>query len=135
AAIADEAMGPIYDEAAKRLDKFRSAYQLAVTDYLKSPEIGDITLESGASGSSVLIEAYEDPMVTTVQVAILAEDDTVIESGEATLTSNGIQWEYVLPVDIPEGGKLEVKAYDLPGNVAIMVFDVETSNTDYGQQT
>ncbi len=116
AAIADEVLGPIYSEAAQRLEKFRSSYQLAVTDYLKAPEIGEISFDTTTSGAPVLIEAFEDPQVSKVQVSILADDDSIIESGEALLTSNGIQWEYVLPVDIPEGGKLEIKAYDIPGN-------------------
>jgi hypothetical protein len=73
-AIADELMGPIYAEAVSRLEKFRSAYQLAVTDYLRPPEIGNIIVDSASSGSIILIEAFEDPLVAKVHVAILTED-------------------------------------------------------------
>lgn len=135
AAIQDEVMGPIYTEAAQGSDKYRSAYQLAVTDYLKSPQIGNILLDSAISGSPVLIGAFEDPLVAKLEVAILAEDGTTVGSGEALLTSNGIQWEYVLPADIPEGGQLLVKAYDLPSNVASMSFDVASLNSGYDKQT
>lgn len=130
-AIADETLGPIYSDVASRLSKFSSAYQLALTDYLKSPEIGDIWIESGAKDAKILVEAFEDPQLAKVEVAILAEDDSVVQKGEATLTSNGIQWEFILPIDIPEGGKIEVRAYDLPGNESIKFFDVEpTANTN-----
>lgn len=124
-AISDEVLGPIYENATQRLTKFNSAYQLALTDYLKLPEIGDISITSGASGSTVLVEAFKDPQLVKVEVAILAANDSVIETGEATPTSNGIQWQFELPVDIPEGGKIEVKAYDLPGNVESKTFDVQ----------
>ncbi|WP_258102298.1 hypothetical protein [Marinoscillum pacificum] len=124
-AIKDPILGPIYESAVKRLSKFNSAYQLALTDYLKTPEIGDISIASITSGSMVLVEAFKDPELNKVEVAILAKNKSVIAAGEATPTINGIQWEFELPVDIPEGGKLEVKAFDLPGNVETKTFDVE----------
>lgn len=122
AAVTDAVLGPIYAEATKRLSRFRNAYQMAITDYLKSPEIGEILLASGISGSEVLIEAFEDPKLAKVEVAILDANEAVVSTEEATLTSNGIQWRYVLPQDIPENGSLEVRAYDLPGNVATKSF-------------
>ncbi len=121
-AIQDDVLGPIYSTAVTRIPKYSNPYVLAVTDYLKSPEIGDLLLESGASGSTLLVESYEQPQVAKVVVDILTEDELVISSGEATLTDNGIQWEFVLTQDIPEGGSILVKAYDLPGNVTAKAF-------------
>jgi len=123
-AIQDDVLGPIYAEAATRMIRYQNAYTLAITDYLKAPEIGDIHLESGVSGSTLLVEAYEQPQVAKVVVDILAENERVVTSGEASLTDNGIQWAFVLTQDIPEGGSILVKAYDLPGNVTSKVYTV-----------
>lgn len=122
AAIADEVLGPIYAAITSRLAKYTSAYLAAVTDYLRLPEIGAITLATGVSGSPLLVEALKDSPLAKVEVAILGADERVVTSGEAVLTANGIQWEYVLPQDIPEGGSVEVRAYDLPGNVSTKSF-------------
>ncbi|MEQ8881161.1 MAG: hypothetical protein RLQ12_16070 [Cyclobacteriaceae bacterium] len=123
-AIADEVLGPIYAAAVARMPRFSSAYTLAVTDYLKAPEIGDIVLPSGASGSQGLVEAYEEPQLAKVAFDIIGEDESVISSGEATPTDNGIQWEFTLTQDIPEGGSIRIRAYDLPGNVSTKSFTV-----------
>ncbi len=123
-AIADDVLGPIYSAATARLARIKSAYILAVTDYLRAPEIGDIILPGGAAGSQVLVEAYEDPHLAKVAFDIIGEDESVIASGEATPTDNGIQWEFTLTHDIPEGGSIVVRAYDLPGNVSTKSFTV-----------
>ncbi len=124
-AIQDDVLGPIYAEAAARMIRYQNAYTLAITDYLKAPEIGDILLESGASGNTLIVEAYEQPQVAKVVVDILTEDEQVLTTGKATLTDNGIQWKFVLTQDIPEGGSVLVKAYDLPGNVTSKSFTIE----------
>ena len=123
-AIADDVLGPIYAAGADRMKRYQNAYTLAVTDYLRAPEIGDIILESGASGSTMLVEAYEQPQLAKVMVDILAEDESLVASGEATVTDNGIQWEFTLTQDIPEGGAIRIRAYDLPGNVSTKSFAV-----------
>ena len=123
-AIQDEVLGPIYSAAVSRIPRFSNPYVLAVTDYMKAPEIGDILLESGACGNTLIAEAYEQPQVAKVVVDILTEDEQVLTTGEALLTDNGIQWEFVLTQDIPEGGSVLVKAYDLPGNVARKAYSV-----------
>ncbi len=123
-AIADDVLGPIYAAASARIAKIRSAYILAMSDYLRAPEIGDILMESGAAGSTMLVEAYEQPQLAKVMVDILAEDESIVTSGEATITDNGIQWAFTLTADIPEGGSIRVRAYDLPGNVSTKSFTV-----------
>jgi len=133
--VEDKTLGPIYTEAAQRLKRFKSTYQLALTDYLKAPEIGDITIESGLKDSPILVEAFEDPKLAKVEISILANDDSVTESGEAELSENGIQWRYVLQNDIPEGGKVAVKAFDLPGNESDKTFEVGTQTTNNATDT
>ena len=123
-AIADDLLGPIYAEAATRLNRVNSAYHLALTDYLKSPEIGDLDLTGSMAGHPILVEAYEDPKLDKVEVTILDGTEAEVAVGEAMLTVNGIQWEYVLPTAIPDEGKIVVRAYDLPGNVSTKVFDL-----------
>ncbi|XOV92237.1 MAG: hypothetical protein ACFHWX_18760 [Bacteroidota bacterium] len=123
-AIADDVLGPIYAAGVARIPNHNNAYILAMTDYLRAPEIGDLILPSGASGTRVLVEAYEDPQLSRVEFDIISEDERVISSGEATLTDNGIQWEFTLTRNIPEGGSIQVRAYDLPGNVSTKSFTV-----------
>ena len=127
-AVADATLGPIYEEATSRITRITSPFQMAVTDYLKAPEIGELDYSSGTAGSPVLVEAIKDPGLDKVEIAILDGDDVVQSVGEAILTSNGIQWEYILPADIPADGKLEVRVYDLPGHVTKKVFDTPMSN-------
>ena len=124
AALDDERLGPIYTEAASRLSSYNSAYQLALTDYLRSPEVGDLSFVSGSSGNSLLVEAFEDPMINSVTFRILNEDEEIVEEGEATITMNGIQWEYVLQNEIPEGAKVSVVVTDLPGNISNQTFEL-----------
>ncbi len=123
-AMANEVLGPIYEAAAAGITRVRNAYTLAVTDYLRAPEIGELILPGGASGSRGLVEVYEDPQLAKVRFDIIGEDESVISSGEATPTDNGIQWEFTLTQDIPEGGSIRVRAYDLPGNVSTKSFTV-----------
>lgn len=120
--LEDAQYGPVYQAAASKLKAYRSAYQLALTDYLRAPEIGDLVLPSGLAGSVLLVEAMEDPQVTKVIVSILDASDAIVESGLATLETNGIQWSYTLQQDVPEGGQVLVKAYDIPGNVSTKSF-------------
>lgn len=120
----DPALGPIYEAAAAKLGAFKSTYQLAVTDYLRSPEIGDLLIPSGVAGTVVLVEAFEDPRLAKVDFTILDGAEEVMETGAALLETNGIQWAYTLQQDIPEGGKVLVQAYDLPGNVSTKSFNV-----------
>lgn len=124
AALVDEQLGPVYDEAFKRLKGFRSAYQLAVTDYLRPPEIGDLHLPNGSGGSKLLIEAFEDPKLNRVEFLILDDNGDIMERGDASIESNGIQWGYVLQSDIPEGGSVRVDVHDLPGNISSKTFEV-----------
>ncbi len=123
-AIADDFLGLIYAAAVARIPRFNNAYILAVTDYLRAPEIGDIVFTSGAAGSKVLVEAYEEPQLAKVAFDIIGEDESVISSGETTPTDNGIQWEFTLTEDVPEGGSIRIRAYDLPGNVSTKSFAV-----------
>lgn len=123
-AMADDVLGPIYTAAATRIARIGNGYTMAVTDYLRVPEIGDLILTSGVRGGQALVEAYKDPQLAKVEFDILGEDEQVIASGEAEPTDDGIQWVFVLPQDIPEGGSIQVMAYDLPGNVVTKSFAV-----------
>ena len=122
-AITDATLGPIYEEATARKRNISSSFQMALTDYLRVAEIGELDFGSGTAGNPILVEAIKDPKLDRVEVAILSSDSMVMSVGEATPTANGIQWSYVLPSDLPANGKVEVRAYDLPGKVAVKVFD------------
>lgn len=120
----DPEIGPIYQAAASELNAYRSAYQLAVTDYLRVPEIEDLTYPSGEAGTVLLVEAFEDPQLAKVTFSILDAADEILETGDATLQTNGIQWAYRLQKDVPEAGKVKVDAYDFPGNIATKMYEL-----------
>ncbi|HYG38092.1 MAG TPA: hypothetical protein VD908_05710 [Cytophagales bacterium] len=106
---------------ARMGDKFTSAYSVAVADFLRVPEIRNINLVAynGQAGDKILIRAVDDFKVVSVSVLITNPDGTVIESGLAVLTDNGMDWEYTATVTNPTylGDKIRVQVTDLPGNV------------------
>ena len=105
-------------EAKKR--KSMSAYNVAVADYLNPPniELVDTSAYTGSVGDRIKVQAFDDFKVTVVMVQIQAADDSVIEEG--TATQQGLEWIYtVKTVNANRAGtKINVKATDLPGNVA-----------------
>lgn len=97
-----------------------SAYTVAVSDFLRAPEITniDLTRYSGKVGDKITVRAVDDFRVTGVFVAITNPEGTLIESGEATPNLNGVDWEYTATVANPTylGDKIKVTAMDKPGN-------------------
>jgi hypothetical protein len=115
--MADPAMRAEYQHGC--INTKKSAYALAVADFLNSPKIRSVNLElyKGYAADPITIYAVDDFRVAGVRVELLANDVT-IEAGEAREQGNAL-WRYqtrhtVLPL---ERISLVITAYDIPGNI------------------
>lgn len=108
--------------------KKHNAFLVALSDYLKSPQIESVNLTAytGAVGQTILIEASDDFRVAAVSVAILGSDGAQIESGAAT-AGEGLAdaWTYVTTANNAAiaGTKVQVTATDFAGNATVATFD------------
>ncbi|WPQ63396.1 hypothetical protein SIO70_00780 [Chitinophaga sancti] len=110
-----------YEAAAK---KDQSAYNLAVRDAYKAPEISSITthLYTGAIGSKITVRAIDDFKVASVRVKITTAAGVVIEQGDAVLQGNGLDWVYTATAlnDELQGSIIAASALDLPANETVL---------------
>jgi len=101
----------------------QNAYNRAVKDYLTKPEIREIDLSNytGAAGSFIRITAVDDFKVKQVQVRIEDKDGNGMENGFAVQADDTEHWRFIVTVPhfVSEGGKVIVRAYDLPGNETV----------------
>ena len=98
----------------------QSAFNVAMADYLNSPDITELDLGSytGSRGHQLRIKVTDDYLVTDVQVALYGPTGNLLEQGTAALHDNGLDWVYTTQKANakPSGSKLVVYASDLPGN-------------------
>ncbi|SFW90575.1 hypothetical protein SAMN05661012_06638 [Chitinophaga sancti] len=110
-----------YEKAAK---KDQSAYNVAVRDAFKAPEIQGINtgLYTGEIGSKITVRAFDDFKVAGVRVKITNAGGVVLEQGDALQQSNGLDWLYTASVlnDGVQGSRVVASAVDLPGNETVM---------------
>ncbi len=115
-AVAAEGLKEQYAAGAQ---KGKSAFNIAVADFLTAPDIRQIDLSeyTGQPGGKIHITISDDFAVTTVSVSITNADGTLVEKGEA-LRGLGNLWTYTATQENQslEGDKIEIIASDLPGN-------------------
>jgi len=116
--IADESQKAVYQVKA---DAFRSAYNLALADFCKAPQITkhNVAGYAGQAGDTISIRAVDDFKVMWVKVVIKDGADNILEEGDAVLSPNGADWIYTATTANPAltGTKLIMSAADMPGNV------------------
>ena len=116
-ALLDESKKAAYLAVA---DPGQTAFNVAFADYFKAPvlSMADIEQYTGQTGEKIRVRALDDFMVNSVSVSITKADGTLIEQGEALITSNGLDWEYTSAAlnDELAGTKILFTAADLPGN-------------------
>ncbi|MGB3181509.1 MAG: hypothetical protein WBB45_08975 [Cyclobacteriaceae bacterium] len=99
---------------------FVSAYNLAVRDYLKKPEIKAVLQDdyNAKAGSRLLIVAVDDMEIARVEVKLHNGAGITFEQGEATMAADKPVYEYVLQSTMPAGESVvaTVAAMDMPGN-------------------
>lgn len=106
-----------------KTDAFRSAYNLALADFCKAPEITkyNVAAYTGQIGDKIIIRAIDDFRVEWVKLMITDSANSMIEEGTAVLSPNGADWIYTATVLNPSlaGTKITISAADLPGNITI----------------
>jgi len=105
--------------------KMKSAYMVAVTDYLNAPKVKSIDAKKygGAVGDRITVHALDDFMVAKVEVEIRDASGAIIEQGEAIQSPGHNQfWIYTATVAVSSmtGVKILAIAYDNPGNQGVL---------------
>ena len=112
----------LYVQYAKMKKKNRSVWNVVISDYMLMPVIVDIELGNyeGVPGNVVSISAWDKYKIERVSVLIKNMMGELIESGDAEVreSSGGRMWDYRVTKENQNytGGKIEVCAYDRPGN-------------------
>lgn len=106
------------NEAGKKM----SAFNAALRDYLKPPTLLEVDVSdySGMPDEEIRVKALDDVLVTGVEVAIIADGET-IEQGDASQDDvNKLLWVYrTQEANGHERYLVRVTATDLPGNQTI----------------
>ncbi|TKC10607.1 hypothetical protein FA048_10535 [Pedobacter polaris] len=97
-----------------------SAYNLALADFCKVPEIRLIDTDNyvGQIGDKIRVRAIDNFRVMEVKVSIHDASDTLLEAGLATLSANSVDWFYetIVANGNLAGTKVTAEATDVPGN-------------------
>ena len=91
----------------------RTAYNFALSDWLKPPVIHRIERRDGR----ILVEATDNIRVAKVRVTILDEQGKPLETGQA-IRGEGNWWEFTPQTS---GTSILAEAWDLPGHVTKLV--------------
>ncbi len=103
----------------------RSAYLVALSDYLSAPKVDAIKANGykGAVGDVIIIDAHDDFRVVGVNVVLRGNDDVILEEGNAIQDQEDPNlWKYTATVANPsvEGSTIAATAYDKPGNEGLL---------------
>lgn len=105
---------------ARTLKPRQNTYSRALQDYINPPVVGSITTRNytGQVGDVITIRATDDFRVTAVLVEIYAADGSLLEKGNAVVTTSGIDWTYSSTVvnSALTGSSIKAIAIDVPGN-------------------
>jgi len=120
AQLADPAGKAEYEAA--RTDEQRSAYTIAVADFMQAPDIHEVDLSSyqGRAGDTIRVRVTDNFKVLSVTVSIENGDGSAVEQGAAVKAVNGIDWLFTATQANASlaGDKITVRATDKPGNLA-----------------
>ncbi len=111
-----------YEAMARASDNI-SAFAAAVADFLKPVSIIGIVTESftGELGSQLAIMVSDILKVKTMKVTLIDDDGSIIETGNASLSGESVNYVYTTTVAIPAiaGLTIKVEVNDRPGNIAV----------------
>jgi hypothetical protein len=120
--MADPVLKAFYDSKATRAV---SAFNLAFKDFQNKPYVYDIdtTKYTGAIGSQIGVEAFDDGKVTGVSIRITSAGGDLLEFGEAIYNARkGAKWYYTTTQNNPvlPGTRITAVVRDLPENEGFM---------------
>jgi hypothetical protein len=121
AALENPAMRAFYEALAKERDL--TAHMVALTDFLVTPYFKPLNLTQykGRVGDPIIIRAVDDIGLADVEVTLVENDGTPIESGKAVEDVARVgNWTYTASVPVPLGSDIfiEVVGYDHAGTKA-----------------
>ena len=98
----------------------KNAYNVAMSDAFNAPRILAVkTMHyTGEIGSRLLFSIVDDFKVQSVKVSVYNAAGDLLEEDVATLENVQADWQYLVKQGghSPTGGKIVVKAMDIPGN-------------------
>jgi len=113
----DQSMAEAY---AKALRPRQNVYSRAVEDFMTAPVVKTITTRNyrGIAGDKIAVRAIDDFRVVSVRVEIHAANGSLVEVGNATQDTNGIDWTYTATQanTLEPGSRIVAIATDVPGN-------------------
>ncbi|MCX6246607.1 MAG: hypothetical protein NTW10_02635 [Bacteroidetes bacterium] len=111
----------LHAEYAAKARKGRSAYRLAVIDFLRPPFIIQVDTAGyqGNTGDTITLTAGDDFRLVSVTLKISNPDGTLVEEGDCVINMPSGQYVYTAQEQISSaaGVVIRVRATDLPGNV------------------
>lgn len=117
----DKSMAEAY---AAVLKPRQNVYSRALEDCMSPPVVKSINARNykGTVGDKIVIRAVDDFRVVSVQVEIYAANGTLLETGNAEQTANGLDWTYTTTQanNLLKGSKIRAIATDVPGNEGIL---------------
>ena len=122
AVLKDPVQRARYERAAQ--ETVRSAYNVAVSDFMRAPTVAEIDLSryTGKAGEFIKVVAEEGKIgAATVKVVIADGANAVIEQGAAVVEIDGMSWWYPAQMDLAPNQALwiTVTAADQAGNRTI----------------
>ncbi len=128
----------VYQRLAEGTD--RSAHNIAISDYMKPPVIGDIDVSGyrGRKDDIIRITAKDNVKVARVMVRLLrhkgeegmegkSANQRLIEGGAAKPTKEDEIWCYTVRGDVQCKVEVEVRAWDLARNEVVETKDMPTA--------
>jgi hypothetical protein len=105
----------------KRRRRNQTVWNVAISDYMKRPEIADIDVWNykGQAGNAIRVKASDNYGIASVVVMIFNASGFEVESGMAVQMPGSEVWVYKTKEENTEwkGGKVVVRVTDRPGNV------------------
>lgn len=98
----------------------QNAYNMAVKDAYRSPEVQEIRFED----TTVVVTARDEFRVAEVTVQVFDAAGSMQERGKAVVARNGVHWYYTA-ASLPTGGYIKIVAVDLPGNETVRQVQLE----------
>ncbi len=116
-------------EYEKKLTPGKTAYNLAVRDYLKPPVVKkiDVSNYKGTVGSVIVVNAKDDFRVVQVKVSVHSSTGVLVEEGNAILDPVKRRlWNYTATQNnaTPTGSVISATATDRPGHSASLKITV-----------
>jgi len=100
-------------------NSFKTAYTIAVADFLNAPDISEIDLTNyqGRIGDTIRVKVIDDFKVKFVKINIYNQNGVLLERGHAF--NQGDYWLYTIVKenDNLDGDKIIIQASDIPGNL------------------